>query len=182
MKILETERLSLRHVGAGDAAFILQLLNEPSFISNIGDRGVRTEEAAIDYIRKRFTASYETNGFGLFLVELKQTGESTGICGLVRRDGLDDADIGFAFVPAFWSKGFAYESAAAVMDYARNVIGLPRIVAITAPHNEGSIGLLKKLGLHFEKNIRLPGYADESTFFVKDWAAADVTVATVEKA
>jgi [ribosomal protein S5]-alanine N-acetyltransferase len=169
MKILDTERLSLRHVTGSDAAFILKLLNEPSFISNIGDRGVRTEEAAAQYIEKRFTASYQANGFGLFLVELRQTGEPAGICGLVKRDGLDDPDIGFAFVPAFWSKGFAYESASAVMGYARDVIGLPRIVAITAPHNEGSMGLLRKLGLRFEKNIRLPGFTDDSTFFVKDW-------------
>ncbi|HET9589470.1 MAG TPA: GNAT family N-acetyltransferase [Anaerolineales bacterium] len=155
MIILETERLLLRKISTDDAEFMLQLLNEPSFIQNIGDRGVRTLEDANAYILNGPAASYSRNGFGLYLVLLKETNEPIGICGLVKRVGLDDVDIGYAFLPKFWSKGFAFESARAVKDYAKNVVGLRRIVAITDPANAGSIRVVEKLGLRFERMIRL---------------------------
>lgn len=155
MIILETERLLLRKISTDDAEFMLQLLNEPSFIQNIGDRGVRTLEDANAYIVNGPAASYSRNGFGLYLVLLKETNEPIGICGLVKRNGLDDVDIGYAFLPKFWSKGFAFESARAVKDYAKNVVGLRRIVAITDPANAGSIRVVEKLGLRFERMIRL---------------------------
>lgn len=155
MIILETERLLLRKISTDDAEFMLQLLNEPSFIQNIGDRGVRTLEDANAYIVNGPAASYSRNGFGLYLVLLKETNEPIGICGLVKRVGLDDVDIGYAFLPKFWSKGFAFESARAVKDYAKNVVGLRRIVAITDPANAGSIRVVEKLGLRFERMIRL---------------------------
>jgi RimJ/RimL family protein N-acetyltransferase len=155
MKILETARLILRQFSIDDADFILRLLNEPSFIQNIGDRGVRTLEDARAYILRVPIASYEKNGFGLWLVMLKESGESIGMCGLIKRDTLDDVDIGYAFLPKFWSKGYAVEAAQAVKEYARDVIGLKRIVAITDPENQGSIRVLEKIGLKFEKMIRL---------------------------
>jgi RimJ/RimL family protein N-acetyltransferase len=155
LKILETERLLLRQFSTDDADFIFELLNEPSFIQNIGDRGIRTLADAGSYILNGPVFSYATNGFGLYLVLLKETNESIGMCGLIKRDGLEDVDIGYAFLPRFWSKGYAMEAAQAVKAYARDVIGLKRIVAITDPANQGSIRVLEKLGLRFEKMIRL---------------------------
>jgi RimJ/RimL family protein N-acetyltransferase len=130
-------------------------LNEPSFIRNIGDRGIRTIDGAISYILNGPVASYAKNGFGLYLVKLKETDESIGMCGLIKRDTLEDVDIGYAFLPKFWSKGFAVESAQAIKDYAKNVVGLKRLVAIVDPANEGSIRVLEKIGLTFEKMVKL---------------------------
>ena len=155
MTILETERLLIRQLSTEDAGFILELLNEPSFIRNIGDRGVRTIEGANAYIVNGPVASYAKNGFGLYLVKLKETDESIGMCGLIKRDTLEDVDIGYAFLPRFWSKGYAFESARAVKEYAKNTIGLNRIVAIVDPENGGSIRVLEKIGLQFEKMVRL---------------------------
>lgn len=155
MKILETKRLLLREFSTDDADFILRLLNEPSFIQNIGDRGVRTLEDARSYILRVPIASYEKNGFGLYLVILKESGASIGMCGLIRREALEDVDIGYAFLPEYWSRGYAVEAALAVKEYARDVIGLKRLVAITDPENQASIRVLEKIGLRFEKMIRL---------------------------
>jgi len=155
MKILETERLVLRQFTFEDADFILRLLNEPSFIQNIGDRGVRTLEDARSYILRVPIASYEKNGFGLYLVILKESGQSIGMCGLIKRDQLEDVDIGYAFLPEYWSKGYAVEAALAVKEYAREVVGLKRLIAITDPENQASIRVLEKIGLRFEKVVRL---------------------------
>jgi len=163
--VLETDRLILRRLTTGDAEFVLELLNEPSFLQYIGDRGVRSLEEAREYIVNRLVASYERNGFGLYLVELKESRIPIGISGLVKRDALPDADIGFAFLPAYWSKGYAVESAAAVMNYARDVLGLTRIVAITSLDNEGSAKLLGKIGLRFERLIKLSEDAEEVKLF-----------------
>lgn len=169
MKVLETERLTLRQLGAGDEAFILELLNEPSFVRNIGDKGVRTLADASRYLSDGPLASYERFGFGLYLVELRETAAaSIGICGLVRRDTLPDADIGFAFLPAYWSKGYAVESAAAVMTYARETLRLKRILAITAPDNEGSIRVLERIGFTFDRMIRLSGDSQEIRLFTSE--------------
>ena len=155
MTVLETDRLSLRHLSSADAEFILELLNEPSFIRNIGDRGVRTIEAANSYILNGPVSSYAKNGFGLYLVKLKETDESIGMCGLIKRDTLQDIDIGYAYLPRFWSKGYAVEAAQAVKEYAKSVIGLHRMVAIVDPGNAGSIRVLEKIGLQFERMVRL---------------------------
>ena len=155
MNILETERLLIRQLSIDDAPFILKLVNEPSFIQNIGDRGVRTLSDAEMYIEKGPVASYARNGFGLCLVTLKESGESIGMCGLIKREALEDVDIGYAFLPKFWSQGYAFESALAFKQYAREVSGLTRIVAIVDPDNQGSIRVLEKLGMKFERMIRL---------------------------
>lgn len=167
MNILETERLALRQLTADDAGFILALVNEPSFIQNIGDRGVRTLSDAERYIENGPVASYARNGFGLYLVALKESGESIGMCGLIKRDALDDVDIGYAFLPKFWSKGYAVESALAVKEQGRS-LGLRRLIAITDPANEGSIRVLEKLGLRFEKMIRLSADDIELKLFTID--------------
>lgn len=155
MIILETERLLLRHLNDDDAEFMLELLNDPSFIENIGDRKIRELDGAKAYIRNGPVASYAKNGFGLYLVQLKETRESIGMCGLIKRDQLKDVDIGYAFLPRYWSKGYAIESALSVKEHARAEIGLKRIVAIVDPRNAGSIRVLEKLGMTFEKMVKL---------------------------
>jgi RimJ/RimL family protein N-acetyltransferase len=165
VKILETERLLLRRLAAGDAAFILELLNEPAFLENIGDRGARTLADARRYIAKGPVASYRKFGFGLYLVELKDSGAPIGICGLLKRESLEDVDVGFAFLRKYWSQGYARESAAAVMHYGWTTLRLPRIVAITKPNNQASIALLEKLGLGFERIIALPDHGGENKLF-----------------
>jgi len=166
MIVLETERLCLRQLGEEDAPFMLGLLNEPSFIENIGDRGVRTVEGARQYIVSGAIASYEQHGFGLYMVELKGVAAPIGICGLVKRPFLQDADIGFALRPQFWSQGYALESAAAVMAYARDQLGIERVVAIVSPGNESSIKLLRRLGLEFERMLETQTSGDAAALFV----------------
>jgi RimJ/RimL family protein N-acetyltransferase len=166
--VCATERLRLRHLSSADAAFILELLNEPSFIRNIGDRGVRTLEDACQYILDGPVASYERFGFGLYQVELAETSTPIGICGLLKREALEDVDIGFAFLPRFWSKGYAFEAASAVMAFGTRSLGLERIVAITAPDNHDSMRVLGKLGLTFERMVRLPGHVAESQLYTPD--------------
>ncbi|MBI3241294.1 MAG: GNAT family N-acetyltransferase [Chloroflexi bacterium] len=161
MQVLETERLILRRFSIEDADFILALLNEPSFMHFIGDRGVRTLDDARGYISNRLIESYERFGFGLYLTELKEPRTPIGMCGLIKRDTLEDVDIGFAFLPQFWSKGYAVEAASAVMDYGRSVWGLKRIVAIVSPNNERSINVLSKLGLTFERAMQWPDDGSE---------------------
>lgn len=166
MVILETERLRLRKLTTGDAAFILRLLNEPSFMENIGDKGVRTLEDARNYILNGPVASYERFDFGLFCVEEKSSGAAIGICGLLKRDTLDDVDLGYALLPEFCSKGYAVESAAGMMHFANHTLGLNRVVAITSPDNQHSIRVLEKIGFRFDKQIRLSADAEELNLFV----------------
>jgi RimJ/RimL family protein N-acetyltransferase len=163
--VIATARLFLRQLTADDAEFILELLNEPPFLQNIGDRGVRTPADATLYILNGPVASYEKHGFGLYLVELKDSHVPIGICGLLKRDFLDHADIGFAFLQRFWSQGYAYEAASAVMEHSRNVLGLMRILAVTAPGNASSIRLLGKIGLRFDKMIAMPGAGEPARLF-----------------
>ena len=157
MNIIETDRLILRKLSTDYAGFMLDLLNQPSFIQFIGDRGVRTLEDAKNYILKGPLSSYERFGFGLYLTLLKDGEASIGICGLVKREALEDVDIGFAFLPQYWLKGYAFESASAVLAHARDTLGLKRIVGIATPDNQGSICVLEKIGLRFEKMVKLSG-------------------------
>jgi RimJ/RimL family protein N-acetyltransferase len=165
LKVLETDRLNLRWLSTDDAEFILELLNEPSFLRFIGDKGVRTLDDARDYILNGPVDMYTRLGFGLYLTELKDGGAPIGICGLIKRDGLEEVDIGFAFLPKFWAKGYAYEAAAAVMAYGKDVLGLKRIVAITSPDNHVSAKVLEKLGMQFERMVRLSEDAEEVRLF-----------------
>lgn len=168
MKVLETERLILRRLSIEDAAFILKLVNEPSWLRFIGDRGVRTIDDARDYILKGPVDSYRRSGFGFYLTELKERAVPIGICGLVKRESLKDVDIGFAFLPEFWGKGYAFEAASAVMAYGKSAFGLNRIVAITTPDNHNSIKVLEKLGLRFEQMLRLSEHDPEIKLFAHD--------------
>jgi RimJ/RimL family protein N-acetyltransferase len=165
MIVCETPRLRLRYLGPRDAAFILELLNEPEFIRNVGDREVRTLEDARRYIQSGTVTGYEKIGFGLYLAELQEDATPIGVCGLLKRDYLDDVDVGFALQERFRNKGYALEAARAVMDYGLRVLGLGRIVAITAPDNHASIKLLRRLGLQFERNIRVPDVPRDTSLF-----------------
>ena len=176
-KILETERTILREIVASDGEFILDLLNQPSFIKYIGDRNVRSVEQAREFIEHRYRQSYAENGFGLYTVELKSEiqnpkskiqNRAIGICGFVKRDNLPGADIGFAFLPQFERQGYAFESASAVLEYGRETLKLERILAITSQDNESSGRLLKKLGFEFEGLIKLPSDTEELKLFSSD--------------
>lgn len=153
----ETARLRLRPLTEDDDTFIVSLLNDPAFLRFIGDRGVRSEADARAYIRRGPVASYERYGIGLLLVTLREVGTPIGICGLLKRDTLEDVDIGFAFLPDHCHKGYGFEAASAVLADGRASLGLRRIVAITDPGNAPSIRLLEKLGLPFERMITMPG-------------------------
>jgi RimJ/RimL family protein N-acetyltransferase len=163
---LTTDRLFLRELATEDAPFILRLLNEPSFLYFIGDKGVRDLDGARQYIVNGPVTSYRQNGFGLYLVTRKTDGIPLGICGLLKRESLPDVDIGFAFLPEFWNKGYAFESASAVMDYAKDVLKLTRIIAITNKDNDPSAKLLVKLGLQFDRLIDLADGQNETRLFV----------------
>ena len=151
-----------------DAEFIVELLNDSSFLRFIGDKGVRTTEDARQYILSGPMDSYERHGFGLWLVELKGSKTPIGICGLLKRETLTDVDIGFAFLPQYRSMGYAFESAAAVMDYGRSVLGLKRVVAITDEDNTGSIRVLEKIGMSFDRMIRLSDDGPEIRLLASD--------------
>jgi ribosomal-protein-alanine N-acetyltransferase len=153
--VVETTRLRLRELNAEDAPFILRLLNEDGFRRFIGDKGVRSLDDARRYIARGPMDSYRSHGFGLYLASLRHDGTPIGICGLVKRDTLPDVDLGFAFLSHYQSQGYASESAAAVLDHGLRVLGLKRVVAITAPANRGSMAVLEKIGLRFERRIRL---------------------------
>ncbi|HTV96354.1 MAG TPA: GNAT family N-acetyltransferase [Steroidobacteraceae bacterium] len=164
MNVLESARLRLRRLDPSDAGFILELLNEPAFLRYIGDKGVRTLSDAREYIEKGPLESYRRCGFGLYLTSLGD-GTPIGICGLVKRDGLADVDVGFALRSRYWSQGYAAEAAAAVLDYARRGLLLRRIVAIAAPDNHASICVLEKIGMKFECMVRLRADGPELKMF-----------------
>lgn len=163
--VAHTERLILRHLTSEDAGFMLDLLNQPSFHRFIGDRGVRTIEQARQYLVRGPISSYERHGYGLYLVELRRSSAAIGICGLVRRDTLEHADLGFALLPEYWSRGLAYEAAVAVLTLARDELEIDRLLAITSLDNERSIELLGKLGFELEGKVQLPGDAAEVNLF-----------------
>ncbi|MEM7374300.1 MAG: GNAT family N-acetyltransferase [Bacteroidota bacterium] len=165
MVSLSTDRLFLREQTPEDAPFILELVNDPAWIQYIGDRGVRSEESAKTYIRDGAMASYAQHGFGLWLVAQKTDDVPVGICGLIKRDNLEDVDIGFAFLPQYRGKGYAYESASAVLNYGLEELGIQRIIAITTPDNVRSQGLLEKIGLQFERTFQFGESGEELCLF-----------------
>lgn len=154
--VIETERLALSHIAPEDAGFILELLNEPSFIANIGDRNLRTLAEAQAYVESAFTATYERLGFGFWLVRLKATGEPIGICGLLRRDFLDAPDVGYALLDRHAGQGYASEAAAGALAEARR-LGVERVYAFTNPGNTASRRVLERAGLVYQHDFTRPG-------------------------
>jgi RimJ/RimL family protein N-acetyltransferase len=165
MTIIQSKRLALRKLDLRDAEFILELLNEAPFVRFIGDKGVRTLQDACEYLQKGPMDSYLRFGFGLYLTSLLIDGTPIGMCGLVKRDTLDDVDVGFAFLSRHWSKGYAVEAAAAVLNYARRELQMRRIVAITNPENRSSIAVLERIGLRFERMVNLEDPGSELKLF-----------------
>ena len=178
MNILETERLSLRELDSAiDAEFIFELLNTPKFLKYIGDRGVRSADEAREFIVNRYRKSYREHGYGLYLVQLRDslTGEagtlatarvsaSIGLCGFVKRDTLPAPDLGFAFLPGFESKGYGFESATAIMQFGKETLGFSQVLAITSLDNAASIKLLEKLGFAFDRIHTNPEGEDLNLF------------------
>ena len=153
--IVETKRSILRKITIEDAEFVLRLVNEPSFVSNIGDKGLKNLHDVERFILEGYWTNQERSGYGMFLVELKGGGDSIGGCGLLYRKVLDVTDIGFAFLPEYWNRGFAYEAAEAILNYGHSNLGVNKIVGLTSEDNLGSINLLKKLGMGFEKTVKM---------------------------
>jgi RimJ/RimL family protein N-acetyltransferase len=168
LKVLETDRLIIRRMSIDDSRFMLGLLNEPSWLHFIGDRGVRTIGDAQSYILKGPVEMYARQGFGFCIVEMKIATCPIGICGLAKRDYLDDVDIGFALLPQYCGKGYAYESANAVLKYEKNELALKRVVATTRSGNHSSANLLRKLGLRFERIVKHPDGNRELELFAID--------------
>lgn len=153
MTSIETERLRLRALDRADGGFILDLLNQPSFLHYIGDRGVRTLDDARRYIEEGPAASYARHGHGLLAVVPKEADEPAGICGIMRKDWLPDPDLAYAFLPQHWSRGYAREAAAAVVAAARAAGSFARLVAVVTPDNDPSQRLLGRLGFAFERAV-----------------------------
>ena len=161
VEVLVTPRLRLRHVVESDAPFLLGLLNEPGWLRYIGDRGVRTLDDARRYVVEGPQRMYAAHGVGLYLVERRADGVPLGLCGLLRRETLPDADLGFALAEQYHGQGYAQEAAEATLAYARNALGLPRVVAIVLPANAASRRLLERLGMTLEGTVRLAPSAEE---------------------
>lgn len=155
MKVLETDRLILRWLTPDDAAFILELLNEPAWIRYIGDKSVHTLDDAKNYILTGPMKMYSQFGFGLFLVERKEGSSPIGMCGLIKRDTLDNVDIGFAFLSRYQTQGYGFESASATLKYGHEQLDMERILAITSLDNHASSRLLEKIGMKYEGTIFL---------------------------
>ncbi|MCU6433564.1 GNAT family N-acetyltransferase [Undibacterium sp. Jales W-56] len=171
MHILSSARLNLRTITTDDAQFYLELINDPSYIENIGDKGIRTIDAAKESIVQGPVDMQERLGFSLYLVELKPDARPIGICGLIKRDGLANVDLGYGFLPTYTGQGLASEAAGAVLQYARHTLGMQRLVAITAPENARSSRLLEKIGFRFEKIIRLMrnGKEEVNKFYIHEF-------------
>ncbi len=148
-----------------ESLFIVQLLNSPGWLKYIGDRGVKTEKDAKLYLQNGPLLSYEKYGFGLYLVGLLETGEPIGMCGLLKRDSLEHPDLGFAFLPEFMGKGYAYEAANAVVVYAREHLRIKTLLAITMPENATSIKLLEKIGMKYSGVVKFPDSKDNLNLY-----------------
>lgn len=167
MKVLETSRLVLRRLVMEDAPSILELVNDVAWLQYIGDKHVHNLEDARSYIRKGPLDMYARYGFGLYMVTLR-TGIRIGMCGLIKRDGLEDVDLGFALLARYRGRGYAQEAAAAVLDYGRKALGLKRIVAITSPDNQRSIQVLENIGFAYEQTLTLAGQVKATKLFAHE--------------
>ncbi len=165
MQILETERLTLEEANMEDAGFFYTLLNTPTWLKYIGDRGIRSVADAEHYIQNSLIKSYRENGYGLYKMVLKSEGTPIGLCGLVNRETLSDPDIGFALLPKYEGKGYAYEAAFATLEFAKKQLQISTILAITSEQNAHSIRLIEKIGLVFYKKIRMKEGSEECLLY-----------------
>ena len=165
MLVLQTERLDLRCFDAQDADFVFELVSDPSWIQNIGDRGLRNADDARAWIETRLVEAYARQGFGFWAVQRRSDGERLGLCGLIQRDTLPDVDVGYAFLPRHWGQGYAREAALACLQHGREVLGLRRILAITSPANAASQRVLESIGMRQEERRTLPGEDRETWIY-----------------
>ena len=165
MQDLVTDRLKLRAVQAEDAGFIYELVRDPDWLKYIGDKGVHNLDDARNYIINGPQAMYQRYGFGLLVVETLEFKQPLGLCGLLQRDNLPVPDLGFAFLPAARNQGYAAEAAQAVIKWGFSQLPLTRLAALTAPHNDASIGLLKKLGFVQVGSHKMSDNAADSNLF-----------------
>ena len=170
---IETERLHMRWLTEADVPLMLAIWNDPTFVRHVGDRGIRTREQALEELARGAFHSYAEYGYGPFHVSQRVDGTPMGVCGLYLREHFDDPDIGFALLPEFCGRGFGWEAASAVRDYARDVLKLERMIAIVAPENRASIGLLEKLGLAFENEQRYPDDDEIAHIYAIQWRHAE---------
>ncbi|WP_420429970.1 GNAT family N-acetyltransferase [Kordiimonas sp.] len=165
LETLETERLRLREATLDDAAFTLSIYNDSAFLEFIGDKKLRTLEDARRYITENFINSYRAHGVGMLVVELKDSNQPIGFCGLLKRPYFEEPDIGFAYLPDYTSKGYGYEAARATLNHAMGKLGHKHIQALVSPANVRSIGLVEKLGLHYDRDDVLPGQETATKIF-----------------
>lgn len=163
--LFTTKRLGMHLAVTGDAPFILELMNDPSYISNIGDRGIRSIQDAEAYINAKYIGSYQKHGYGLYRVTRTADGVDLGICGFVKRDVLDFPDIGFAYLQRFSRQGYGFEAATGALEFGAKQLGFHRVLAVTHESNRASIGLIEKLGFSPFGTITLPGQIDQSVLF-----------------
>jgi RimJ/RimL family protein N-acetyltransferase len=162
--ILDTARLRLRTLALDDAAFYLKVMNTPLFYQWIGDRNIRTEAQAREALAVGPLTMQSMRGFSIYLVERLSDGAAIGMCGLIKRETLEDIDLGYAYLPEFAGHGYATEAATGVLAHAR-ALGLKRVVAITTPGNDASDAVLRRVGMRFEKRVRLTAEAAEAQLF-----------------
>jgi RimJ/RimL family protein N-acetyltransferase len=165
--VLETERLALRRVELGDAPFIIELLNEPGWLRYIGDKAVHSIADAHRYLESGPLDMYRRLGFGLYLVQRKSDSIPIGLCGLIKRDALECVDIGFAFLARVGGQGYAIEAATAMVTHAQ-ALGLHRLMAITTLDNHASQKILRKLGMQYEREMRMPEGTEPLSVFAMD--------------
>lgn len=167
---LRTQRLELAWLTLDDAALMLEIWNDPDFLRHVGDRGIRTIDDAQAAIAEGPLALYAEHGYGPYRMTLRESGNAVGICGLFRREYLDDPDIGFAVLPTYCRRGLALEAAQSVLDHARKDLELKRLTAIVSPGNAASIALIEKLGLRFERMIHADGDDNPAIrLYAVDW-------------
>jgi [ribosomal protein S5]-alanine N-acetyltransferase len=167
MTLIDTNRLVIRDITEQDFHFIFRLLNEPSWIKYIGDKGIKTETDAKNYIQTGPLQMYKDFGFGLFLVTLKENAIPIGLCGLIKRPSLENIDLGYAFLPEYTGKGYAFEATKAVIKYGKEQLSIDKIVAITTIDNLNSEKVLLKLGFSFDSLIIENNASEELKLFTK---------------
>jgi ribosomal-protein-alanine N-acetyltransferase len=166
---LETARLSLRRFVFDDAPHVVELLNQPSFIRNIGDRGVRNADDAHRYLHDGPMAMYEKYGFGLWHCSRRTDGAFVGMCGLLKRDILPDVDVGYAFLPEHWGQGYAFEAANATVELGAGKFGLKRVIGVVSDHNTASIRVLEKIGMSYERMFPMRPDEPEVRLYARDF-------------
>lgn len=167
---IETERLLIRDLRSADDAFILELVNEPAFHQNIGDKGIRDLEGARSYIQNAGPGNYERLGFGMYLVMLKNSGIAIGICGILKRDFLEHPDVGFAYTASNWNKGYGTEATKAIIHWATTSLGIRTLAAITAITNPASVRLLEKSGFKSHGEQYFPGRKEKLHLLTIDFS------------